>query len=176
VAVNISVRQLREATFVDLVRNTLAETGLAPGRLCLEVSESIMMVASSTAEEVLRRLRALGVQIAMDDFGTGYSSLSSLRRLPIDVLKIDRSFVATLGGAERDDAVVEAVIRLAEALGLSVVAEGIERPEQTVRLRQLGCHLGQGYLFSRPVPADAITGMCGSTGFDSVVADAAAAA
>ena len=154
VAVNVSGRQLKEADFGDLVREVLAETGLPPDALCLELTESILMERDDAAITVLSRLRAEGVHLAIDDFGTGYSSLGALRTLPVDLLKIDRSFIASL--PEDDDAgtIAWAVIRLGHTLGLPVLAEGIETVAQRDALRRFGCDRGQGYLFGRPVPAE----------------------
>ena len=148
--VNLSARQFEQPDFIDTVRRALDESGLPPGSLTLEITESVLM--SHTADSVSRldELRALGVRIAIDDFGTGYSSLSYLERFPVDVLKIDRSFVSGLGSSADRSVLARAIVELGKALGLDVVAEGIERADQAARLRQLGCRLGQGYLFARP--------------------------
>ena len=130
----------------------LAETGLDAGSLDLEITESVLMDQSETGIRTLRRLRALGVRLVLDDFGTGYSSLSYLKHLPLDTIKIDRSFVAGIE-EQADRSIVEAVVALAHGLGIGVVAEGIETERQAERLLELGCDLGQGYLFSRPVTA-----------------------
>ncbi|WP_369068628.1 putative bifunctional diguanylate cyclase/phosphodiesterase [Kineococcus terrestris] len=151
VAVNLSVAQLAPG-LVEEVRAVLADTGLPATALVLEITETVFVQEGDTAREVLAALRALGVRIAVDDFGTGYSSLSYLRRLPVDVLKIDRSFVRAMGRDE-DTAVVRTVIGLAQALGLETVAEGVESAEEGALLRRLGCDQAQGYHWSRPVPA-----------------------
>lgn len=130
-------------------------SGLPPERLVLEVTEGVMR-DTETAVRVLAELRAIGVQIAIDDFGTGYSSLSRITSLPIDILKIDRSFIDALGGDSRERGLTGTVVTLAQSLGVDVVAEGIERPEQLDELRRLGCRLGQGYLLARPMAASAI--------------------
>ena len=149
VAVNLSAHQLRHPGLVEQIRTTLAEHELAPSSLCLELTESALLEDLDRHIGVLLALRDLGVRLALDDFGTGYSSLTYLKRFPVDIVKIDRSFVAGLGVTHCDTAIVRSVIELAHALSLTVVAEGIERPDQLEELRSLGCDLAQGYLFSR---------------------------
>ena len=156
VSVNLSSRQLDEPTLPDLVAEALGAHGLEPRWLCLEITESAIMRDASQALAVLEALKELGVRIAIDDFGTGYSSLAYLRRFPVDVLKIDGSFVQGLGEDPEDSAIVAAVLRLAETLGVDVVAEGVETAGQLDTLRALGCQFGQGYFFSRPVAAEEI--------------------
>jgi EAL domain-containing protein (putative c-di-GMP-specific phosphodiesterase class I) len=151
VAVNISAHQLADPHLAFDVSEAISASGIAPGRLCLEVTESGLMDAT-VAARTLRGLKAVGVTIAIDDFGTGYSSLSRLKRFPVDFLKIDQSFVAGLGRDPEDDAIVTAIIGLANSLGLQVVAEGIETPAQLTFLTRRGCDLGQGFLWSPPVP------------------------
>ena len=153
-SVNVSPRQLSDVDFVGIVLGALAETGLPPDALDLEVTESVVFDCGEEGIERLRVLRATGVGISLDDFGTGYSSLGNLRTLPIDQLKIDRTFVAALLDGGIETAVVEAVIRLGGALGASVVAEGIEDAAVAARLAEIGCPLGQGYLFGRPQPIE----------------------
>ncbi|HTS15121.1 MAG TPA: EAL domain-containing protein, partial [Candidatus Sulfotelmatobacter sp.] len=153
VGVNLSVRQLQQADLAERVARTLAETRLAPGALHLEITESMIIDLSERAGTALRNLRRLGVAIALDDFGTGFSSLSTLRTMPVEVLKIDRSFVVGRE-TERNIAIVEAVVRLAHALNIEVVAEGIETPAARASLLTVGCDRGQGYLFGRPMPAE----------------------
>jgi diguanylate cyclase (GGDEF)-like protein/PAS domain S-box-containing protein len=154
-SVNLSARQLQHPTLVDDVSRVLRESNLEPNSLMLEITESIAMRDVASTANVLADLKHLGVRLAIDDFGTGYSSLSYLHRFPIDVLKIDRSFVARLDGEHSDLAVVEAVIALARGLDMGVTAEGIETEEQLARLCALGCNSGQGYYFARPLTADA---------------------
>ena len=149
-------RQLQEASLVRDVLGVLARTGVEPSRLVLEVTESAI-VDEASGVSALRELRARGVRIAIDDFGTGYSSLHYLTRLPVDVLKIDRSFVAELDGSAEWSAITEAVIRLSQVLHLTTVAEGIETVEQAGELMMLGCDTGQGYLFAKPLPAEELT-------------------
>ena len=156
VAVNVSSRQLLAGDIMEVVSGALARTGLDPTRLTLELTESTLIDDAVTAESLLRELRSLGVNLALDDFGTGYSSLTYLRAFPMNILKIDKSFVRAIGTEREDTAIVAAVLALARNLGLSVVAEGIERHEQLAVLHQLGCPYMQGYLFSKPRSATEI--------------------
>jgi diguanylate cyclase (GGDEF)-like protein len=146
-SVNLSVRQLQSESIVADVRSALEKSGLTPGALVLEITESVMMADTDFAVQRLCELKDLGVRLAMDDFGTGYSSLSYLSRFPVDILKMDRSFV----GAGENVALQSAIIALGASLELEVVAEGIELPEQERSLHDLGCELGQGFLFARPM-------------------------
>ena len=157
VSVNVSARQLDEPTFVVTVSQILADTGLDPASLCLEVTETAVMSNPAGVQQAGRALRDLGVQLSIDDFGTGYASLTYLRRLHANDLKIDRSFVDGLGHELDDTTIVTAVIGLAHAMGLTVTAEGVETTEQLTILRDMGCQKAQGYLMYRPVPADALT-------------------
>ncbi len=150
ISVNLSVKQLQSETIVGDVRRALEITKMEPSALVLEITETVMMADPDTATARLTELKGLGVRIAMDDFGTGYSSLSYLSRLPVDILKMDRSFLSA--GSEADSGLAAAIIAIGERLGLEVVAEGIEYTEQITRLRDLGCALGQGFLFARPMP------------------------
>jgi PAS domain S-box-containing protein len=150
VNVNVSARQFRSPGFVELVRAELAESRLPPASLTLEITES-MLVRESGAGEALNTLRADGVKVAIDDFGTGFSSLSYLRSLPVDVLKLDKSFVDTITSSREQHAIITAITQLARALGLEVVAEGIETVEELDVLVAMGCGFGQGYLLSRPM-------------------------
>jgi len=150
-SVNLSARQLAGPGLVETVMQVLEQTGLAPRRLCLELTESVFMDEIEGAVGQLRDLCSLGVRLAMDDFGTGYSSLSSLRRFPGEFLKIDRSFVAGLRTDPTAPAIVAAVVSLSEALGLSPVAEGVETGEDARLLQALGCRFAQGYLYARPM-------------------------
>jgi diguanylate cyclase (GGDEF)-like protein/PAS domain S-box-containing protein len=152
VTVNLSGRQLTDPDLPARVAALLARHRLAPGALCLEITESVLMEETGTAAESLQALHELGVNLAVDDFGTGYSSLLSLRRFPVGVLKLDRFFVAGLGRNESDTAIVGSVIQLAHSLGLLAVAEGVETEDQLIALRALGCDRAQGYLWSRPLP------------------------
>jgi diguanylate cyclase (GGDEF)-like protein len=153
VSVNLSARQFTRGDLVEDVGQILARTALEPDALELEITESVLMDQSEAGIRALRDLRGLGVRLVLDDFGTGYSSLSYLKHLPLDTIKIDRSFVAGIEGTA-DRTIVDAVTSLAHGLGIGVVAEGIETPSQLERLRDAGCDFGQGYLFSRPVQAE----------------------
>jgi diguanylate cyclase (GGDEF)-like protein/PAS domain S-box-containing protein len=159
ISVNLSPRQLSDPGLVDSVQAVLAVSGLAPERLSLEITESAFADDLARALDVLQRLKTLGVLLELDDFGTGYSSLTYVRMFPIDALKIDRSFVDGLCSSSEDAAIVAAVISMGRALGVRVVAEGVESQDQASVLQTLGCTLAQGYLFSRPVPADALAGL-----------------
>jgi diguanylate cyclase (GGDEF)-like protein/PAS domain S-box-containing protein len=160
VEVNLSVRQIDDPRIVRTVEEILIRTGLPAEYLTLEITESALMADADAALGVMRALKDTGVLLAIDDFGTGYSSLSHLQRFPLDILKVDRSFVEALGVRPGGEEIVSAVIRLAHALGLQVVAEGVETTQQLEILRSLHCDLAQGFLFSRPVPAGEI-----ATGF-----------
>jgi EAL domain-containing protein (putative c-di-GMP-specific phosphodiesterase class I) len=153
VAVNICGQQLQQGGLVSVVRAALGDTGCRPSLLVLEITESAAMQNLERVRSTLGELRETGVGISIDDFGTGYSSLSHLKHLPVDSVKIDKAFVRDLASDEGDAAIVSAVIAMAHSLRLTVVAEGVESPEQLDFLRQRGCDLAQGYLFGRPVPA-----------------------
>ena len=164
VSVNVSTRQLAHPRFVQDVRAALAGSRLDAGRLVLEITESALIEDRAALVEMLAALRALGVRIALDDFGTGYSSLSYVQDLPVDILKIDKSFIDPITGPGVGTALAEVVLKLAEAVGLRTVAEGIESAEQAEALRLLGCHTGQGYTWSRPLPLDQLAALLGSHG------------
>ncbi|TDO42533.1 putative bifunctional diguanylate cyclase/phosphodiesterase [Paractinoplanes brasiliensis] len=153
-AVNVSVRQFEAGDLAATVAEVLAETGMPAGRLCLEMTESVLLTDTDENLSRIVGLKALGVMLAMDDFGTGYSSLAYLRRFPMDVLKIDRSFVDRLGeGDAEDETLVRTIVRLGHRFGMRTVAEGIENEAQMSALRGMGCDFGQGYFLSRPLPA-----------------------
>jgi diguanylate cyclase (GGDEF)-like protein len=157
VRVNVSARQLAADDLVDIVADALAHTSMEPSQLCLEVTESVLVEDPEASAQKLAALKALGVKIAVDDFGTGYSSLEYLRRFPVDCVKIDRSFVRGIPHSSEDVAIVNAVIELGHALGLSVTAEGVETAEQLGNLQMTGCDTAQGFLFSRPEHPDVVT-------------------
>ena len=154
VSVNLSARQFALPDLAARVAAVLAETRLPAATLELEITESVAMSDVEATGVTLRALHELGVRVVLDDFGTGYSSLAYLSRLPLDVIKVDRSFVAGLGESPANLAIIRAVVGLAQGLGITVTAEGIEREDQLQALRELGCDRGQGFLFARPQPAD----------------------
>ncbi|MGZ6643704.1 MAG: putative bifunctional diguanylate cyclase/phosphodiesterase [Solirubrobacteraceae bacterium] len=155
-AVNVSGQQLARPEFLDEVRQALRRGDLPPELLGLEITESVLMKDASSPRSTLEALRRLGVKVLIDDFGTGYSSLARLRHFPVDVIKIDRSFVDGLGHENDDTAIVAAVVEIARSMDLQVIAEGVEVGTQLERLRELGCHAGQGYLFSGPIEGAAV--------------------
>jgi diguanylate cyclase (GGDEF)-like protein/PAS domain S-box-containing protein len=163
-SVNVSPRQLGTGDFAVVVREALAESGLAPGSLCLEVTESALLADVDGATATLNELKALGIRLAIDDFGVGHASLGHLRQLlPVDTLKIDKSFVDGILDDAEDSAIVRTVVALAHSLGLNVVAEGVEHAEQAERLSGMDCQEAQGYLFARPQPADEIGALLSAT-------------
>jgi EAL domain-containing protein (putative c-di-GMP-specific phosphodiesterase class I) len=155
--VNLSARQLRHPNIVRDVADALDDSGLLPSRLILEITESVLMIDTAATLNRLFQLKSLGVRLAVDDFGTGYSSFAYLRRFPVDILKIDKSFVDGVATEPTASALVDAMIRIGKTLRLETVAEGVERVEQADRLRALQCDIGQGYLYSRPLAGDTIT-------------------
>jgi diguanylate cyclase (GGDEF)-like protein/PAS domain S-box-containing protein len=159
ISVNISGRQLKDEAFVGELSDVLRETGLPASALVLEITESVLMADLDATTERLAALRALGVRLAIDDFGTGYSSLSYLQRFPVDVLKIDKSFTDGIGNGPHDAALVRTIVALSSTLHLRTVAEGIEQPEQRAALEQLGCEMGQGYHFARPMGPEEVERM-----------------
>jgi EAL domain-containing protein (putative c-di-GMP-specific phosphodiesterase class I) len=152
VTVNVSARQLNRPDFVATVRNAVESAHLQAGDLRLEITESTLVENPDFAEIVLAQLRALGVKVYLDDFGTGFSSLSYLHRFPVDTLKIDRSFIASLSGNNRQPAFVESIVSLAKTLGTQVIAEGVETEAQLEELMRLGCGAAQGFLFAAALP------------------------
>jgi EAL domain-containing protein (putative c-di-GMP-specific phosphodiesterase class I) len=153
ISINLSARHFQHPHLIDDVAHTLTLTGINPGSVKLEVTESVAMHDPEASATILRALKALGLRLAIDDFGTGYSSLGYLQRFPLETLKIDRSFVDGLGRDSHNEAIVQSVIALARALNLTTTAEGIETVHQQARLRALGCDAGQGFLFARPAPS-----------------------
>jgi EAL domain-containing protein (putative c-di-GMP-specific phosphodiesterase class I) len=154
ITVNVSSRQLMQQNFLRIVEQAVEKSGLKPADLRLEITETALMDSPSAAAELLTQLRAFGAKIYLDDFGTGYSSLSHLHKLPVDALKIDRSFVKSIAPGDRP-AIVESILALARTMNTSVVAEGIETELQARELERLGCTHAQGFLFSRPLSAKA---------------------
>jgi EAL domain-containing protein (putative c-di-GMP-specific phosphodiesterase class I) len=151
IAVNLSARQIRDAGFADVVSAIIKETQVEPDSIELEITESVIMEDWEIAERTLAKIKALGVRLVLDDFGTGYSSLSYLHRIPVDKLKIDRSFLAQASVDIEQSSIVRTIIELAKGLEIDVVAEGIETQSQFAQLRNMKCKLGQGYLFARPL-------------------------
>jgi len=161
VAVNLSPAQFMHGDVVGLVHSILIETGLAPGRLELEITEGVLIEDFDRGLALLRRLKALGVRISMDDFGSGYSSLSYLQAFPFDKIKIDRAFIINLGRNPQSAAIVRAVIDLGHGLDMSIVAEGVETLEQLAFLAEEGCDGVQGYLLGKPLPIGKYAGLVG---------------
>ena len=153
-AVNASPQQLGDEGFVATIRRLLAENELDAGALELEITESALIFNEDVASEVLRNLKEIGIRIALDDFGTGYSSMSYLKRFPVDTVKIDRSFVSNIEESFEDASITKAIASMGRALGLKVVAEGVETRPQLDCLSRYGCDEIQGYLVSRPLPED----------------------
>jgi EAL domain-containing protein (putative c-di-GMP-specific phosphodiesterase class I) len=152
-AVNLSARQLADPEVVDTIREGLIRYDLNAGRITLEITESVLMFDSPATRRLLAALQDLGVELALDDFGTGYSSLAYLHALPVKALKIDRSFVERLGGDEDSTDVVKAVVDMSRALGLQIVAEGVDTARQATIVSNLGCDRAQGFYWARPMPA-----------------------
>jgi predicted signal transduction protein with EAL and GGDEF domain len=153
--VNLSGKQFMQPDLLDQIREVLQETGLDPRCLKLEITETVVMDNIETAIRTLEQLRALGIELGIDDFGTGYSSLSYLQRFPVGTLKIDRSFISRITERDGTAEIVKTIMKLAQTLGMDVVAEGVETDQQRTQLRALECELGQGYYFSRPIDSDA---------------------
>jgi EAL domain-containing protein (putative c-di-GMP-specific phosphodiesterase class I) len=176
VSVNVSVSQFENSGFLDMVRRVLREVGVDATHVELELTESMLIRHPEQAASTMAALKALGVRIAIDDFGTGYSSLNYLRHLPVDVLKIDRSFVTDISTSARDRAVATAIVQLAQALGITVVAEGVETQAQANFFRELGCHEMQGFLFCRPLPPQALDSLLAAPGHQAAATDSNACA
>lgn len=160
---NVSARQFDDRSLIEDVTAALAASGLAPGRLCLEITETTLMGDIDRALDVLQQLKVSGVQVAIDDFGTGYASLVYLKRLPVDVLKIDRSFVEGMPGNAADTAIVAAVVGLAGSLGIDVIAEGVERIEQQHALQAIGVRRMQGWLYAKAMDHSSVCQWLGSS-------------
>ncbi|MCU0495503.1 MAG: EAL domain-containing protein, partial [Chloroflexaceae bacterium] len=159
VAVNLSVHSLQDVDLVRYVEGCLRETGVLSQQLIIEVTESAAMRDPETTMDVLSGLKALGMRIALDDFGSGYASLKYLKQLPVDSIKVDRSFVQGIGQDEKDEAVLQTLAALGKGLGLAVVAEGVEHNEQLNWLSRVGYDQAQGYLIGRPMPAESLVMM-----------------
>jgi diguanylate cyclase (GGDEF)-like protein len=159
VSINLSPAQMRSPTLISTVVNALASNGVDAARVCLEITETVLMHDSESNMETLHRLHSLGIKIALDDFGTGYSSLNYLRSFPFDKIKIDRCFVDEIDSREESRAIIRSVVSLAHSLGMTTTAEGVERPEQVEHLRREGCSEVQGFLYSKAIPADELTNL-----------------
>jgi EAL domain-containing protein (putative c-di-GMP-specific phosphodiesterase class I) len=153
-AVNIGAEQVNHKGFAATLASALRSSGADPARLTIELTEHVMLKDIDEVSAIMQGLKDLGIKFALDDFGTGYSSLSYLKRLPIDTLKIDRSFIYDLENDPSDRAIVQTILNIARNLKVSVIAEGVETEVQSLMLRQLGCHAYQGYLFGMPMPLD----------------------
>ena len=156
IAVNLSARTLQQSVVIRTLSQALDETGIPPGQLTMEITETTLLSGRGATKDNLSRLRELGVKLSIDDFGTGHSSLSQLQQTDVDVLKIDQSFVSGMDEDPSSAAIVSAIITLGHALGLILVAEGVERPSQAALLREQGCDTAQGWLFDRPLPAETL--------------------
>ena len=174
ISVNLSGRQLQHPALVEDVERALRAAGLDASALQLEITESVTMQDAEATIRRLRALRGLGIRLAIDDFGTGYSSLAYLKRFPVDTLKIDQAFVDGLGQDSHDTSIVRSIVALAQALDLSVTAEGVENPNQYEHLRYLGCDSAQGFLFSRALSADDFESVLSRGGLQGGAQEAAA--
>jgi EAL domain-containing protein (putative c-di-GMP-specific phosphodiesterase class I) len=155
-AINISSKQFHESDLASFIEQAIIRNGISPSQVKLELTESLLVIDTEQVADKLDHLKALGITICIDDFGTGYAALGYLRQFPIDVLKIDKSFVQNIGASEQDDAIVLAIINLAHDLRFKVVAEGVETQQQRAFLTQHQCDTFQGYLFSKPIPAEQV--------------------
>jgi ammonium transporter, Amt family len=162
ISVNVSTVQLVAPSLISDVEATLTRSGIAPSRVILEITEGSLGKDTERTIEVLGELRKLGVRIAIDDFGTGYASLSHLQRLPVDILKVDKSFVTALGEGGKSRELLEAILGVGQALSLAVIAEGIESQSQMTTLEQLGCEMAQGFLVGKPSPAEVAESLLGA--------------
>jgi len=163
VGVNISAVQWGREDFVEEVGSLIEESGVSASALTLELTESVVMQNATRAGAHMRKFKEMGIRLAMDDFGTGYSSLSYLHQLPLDVLKIDRSFIARLGQVDDSSAIVESVVSMAHLLGMVTIAEGVETEAQQSMLDDMGCDAVQGFLFARPMPSAEAAALIGVT-------------
>jgi EAL domain-containing protein (putative c-di-GMP-specific phosphodiesterase class I) len=156
ICVNVAAAEFTDPSYCDAVEAICAKSGIEPHELCLEITENVLIDDVPGALAAFDGLKRVGVQLALDDFGTGYSSLSYLKRFPVDLVKIDQTFVAGIPSEPLDEAIVTAVIGLAHGIGMTVVAEGVEEPHQRQAITTLGCDLAQGFLFARPMAAEAV--------------------
>jgi polar amino acid transport system substrate-binding protein len=156
ISVNLSVKQIQNPHLLQNIQNILQKTGLPPRLLELEITETVAISHAELTLSLLNSLRSIGVRLALDDFGVGYSSFMYLKSFPIDILKIDKSFIRDITLNQESQAIIQAILQVAKSLRFKVVAEGVETSEQLASLKKLDCPIMQGYLFSRPVPADKI--------------------
>jgi len=163
IAVNLSARTLQQDDVIHVLTQALHRTAISPSQLTMEITETALLGGIGATNANLDRLRELGVQLSIDDFGTGYSSLSQLQRVDVDILKIDQTFVSVMDQDASSAAIVSAIITLGHALGMTLLAEGVERPTQAALLREQGCDTAQGWLFGRPLPAEALDRAFGVT-------------
>ena len=164
-SVNVSPRQLESPALLGDITKALESSGLDPHRLVVEITEGTLMRDPASTAERISNLKTLGVRVAIDDFGTGYSSFAYLRRFPVDILKIDRTFIASMTTSRRSSALVHTLVQLGRSLGLSTVAEGIEEQEQLDQLQEERCDTGQGFLYARPLSPGDLEAFLGSHGF-----------
>jgi EAL domain-containing protein (putative c-di-GMP-specific phosphodiesterase class I) len=164
VAINVATIQFREDDFVEKVKEIFAKTGINPSNVEIEITERFIMEFSIQKLSIIQELRDLGCHISIDDFGTGYSSMNYLKKLPLDTIKIDKSFVDDVPGSTHDTVVIKAIIALSKNLGYKVVAEGIETQEQEKFLQENGCDIGQGYYFAKPMSEDSLIEFLNSQG------------
>ena len=162
VSVNLSARQSRDTAFKDMIHRILKETGADPKNITLEITESLFMEEDQRVLAILSEFRTMGINLSLDDFGTGYSSLAYLKRLPVNILKIDRSFVVDIGKDTESQGLVEAIIAMGHSQNMKVIAEGAETEEQVAFLRSRGCDEVQGFYFSHPLPAEEFAAYIGA--------------
>jgi diguanylate cyclase (GGDEF)-like protein len=174
IAVNLSGKQIGDPELLPSVSAAIEASGIDPATLSFELTESVIFEESAISERTMRSLRGLGVRLALDDFGSGFSSLGYLKRFPLDGIKLDRSFIENVADGHTDAQIVRAVVQMARALGLEIVAEGVETAEQLAAVRELGCHQAQGFYFLPPVPADEVPGMLADAPWQNLGAEAGA--
>jgi EAL domain-containing protein (putative c-di-GMP-specific phosphodiesterase class I) len=162
-SVNVTQRQFAQANLASEIESVLRDTGIEPARLEVEIVETVAMGSAESEQRVLFDLKKLGIRLSIDDFGTGYSSLARLQQLPVDTLKIDRRFISAMDSNESSREIVRVIVMLAHSMGLKVVAEGIETAEQADYLSKIGCNMGQGYFYSRPIDEVAIATLLSGT-------------
>jgi EAL domain-containing protein (putative c-di-GMP-specific phosphodiesterase class I) len=173
VAVNVSGRQIGDPQLLSTVQTAIETSGIDPATLSLELTESVLFEESGVSERIMRSLREIGVRLVLDDFGSGFSSLGYLKRFPLDGIKLDRSFIENVADGLTDAQIVRAVVEMARALGLEIVAEGVETREQLEAVRSLGCHQAQGFYFMPPLPAEEVPGVLAESPWPDLLQDPA---